>query len=276
MEKKSWACTIMIQLGLCIGLYYAINVGQPQTPSYRAGIKSQVNDVYFISVVGGFRPLKKQTHLLKQIEKVINTYKVGFVINISELGEDDPLLQNATQYFGSLKAPWYTTITLKGEEPNYLFKQVNISSGRTLDIISLNNIKIQDSSSSSGDFELKRLSRKLELSDSNWCIAAGFHSLFCNQSVEQTQAKGDNVLLHQMLLKHGVDAYISGQPCANKTRIGGPHLTPIGQDSYLQKEMTNLFLLHGVSPLEIVTYGVSFKGTIVHESTIKQRGREAM
>ncbi|GJW18172.1 calcineurin-like metallo-phosphoesterase superfamily protein [Tanacetum coccineum] len=275
MEKKSWVCTIMIQLVLCIGLYYAINVGQPQTPSYRVGINSQVNEVYFISVVGGFRPLRKQTHLLKQMEKVINTYKVGFVINISELGEDDPLSQNATQYFGSSKAPWYTTIARKGEESDYFIKKVNISSGRTLDIIALNTEKIQDSSSGIGEVELKLLSRKLELSNSNWHIAAGFHSLFCNQSVEQTQAKGNDVL-QQMLLSHGADAYISGQPCANEARVGGPHLTPISQGSYPPKGMANLFLLHRVSPLEIASYGVNFKGNIVHESTIRQRGREAM
>lgn len=41
-----------------------------------------------------------------KIEKVAKAYKVEFVINISELGEDDPLLQNATWYFPSLKVPW--------------------------------------------------------------------------------------------------------------------------------------------------------------------------
>ncbi|PWA51289.1 calcineurin-like metallo-phosphoesterase superfamily protein [Artemisia annua] len=270
MEKKSWVCTIMIQLVLCIGLYYAINVGQP----YRAGIKGQSNESYFISVVGGFRPLKKQTHLLKQMEKVINTYEVGFVINISELGEDDPLSQNATQYFGSSKAPWYTTLARKGEESDYFIKKVNISSGRTLDIIALNTEKIQDSSSGI-EVELKLLSRQLELSNSNWHIAAGFHSLFCNQSVEETQANGNDIL-QQMLQAHGVDAYISGQPCANEARIGGPRLTPISQGSYRRKGISNLFLLHRVSPLEIASYGVGFKGNIVHESTIRQRGRETM
>ncbi|GKB51043.1 hypothetical protein Tco_0901796 [Tanacetum coccineum] len=130
------------------------------------------------------------------MEKVINTYKVGFVINISELGEDDPLSQNATQYFGSSKAPWYTTIARKGEESDYFIKKVNISSGRTLDIIALNTEKIQD-------------------------------------------------------------AYISGQPCANEARVGGPHLTPISQGSYPTKGMANLFLLHRVSPLNMTLLPLS-------------------
>lgn len=50
-------------------------------------------DLYFISVRGGFRPLNQQTHLLKQMEKAAKTYKARFVINISELGEDDQLTQ---------------------------------------------------------------------------------------------------------------------------------------------------------------------------------------
>ncbi|KAI3801734.1 hypothetical protein L1987_29848 [Smallanthus sonchifolius] len=277
MEKKSWVCTVITQFALCVALYCAINLGEPQTPTYRTGIHRQRNQIYFISVQGGFRPLKHQTRLLKQIEKVMYAYNVGFVINISELGEDDPLLQNATQYFNSLKTPWYTTIALKADESDYFFKQFNISSGSTLDILALNTQKIQDSSSGIEELQLKQLSRKLELSNSNWRIAAAFYPLFCNQSLEQTQAKR-NDFLHQMLLKHGVDAYISGQSCDTEARIGigGPYFTTISQGSYPPKEMVNMFLLHRVSPLEITTYGVGFKGDIIDESTVRQKGREVM
>ncbi|KAK1420945.1 hypothetical protein QVD17_22927 [Tagetes erecta] len=271
MEQKSWVCTVSIQIALCFALYCAINMGQPQTP----GINRQPNEIYFISVRGGFRSLKQQTHLLKQIEKMMYAYNVGFVINISELGDDDPLLQNATQYFNPLRAPWYTTIAVKGEGLDYLFKQFNISSGKTLDFIALNTRKIQDSSSGIEELQLKDLSRKLELSNSNWHIAASFHPLFCNQSLEQTQAT-KNDFLHQTLLKHGVDAYLSGWSCDNEVRIGGPYLTTISQGSYPPKELVNMFLLHRVSPLEFTTYGVGFKGGVIHESTIRQKGREAM
>ncbi|KAJ9548478.1 hypothetical protein OSB04_021021 [Centaurea solstitialis] len=280
MEKKSWVCTISIQLLLCFVLYCAINIHQPQKTN-------NGDEIYFITLRGGFRPFKQQTRLLKQIEKVMNTYKVGFVININELGEDDPLLQNATQYFRSSKVPWYiisqntcqpicffdglyTTTALRGEEPDYVF---NISSERMLDIIAINTRKTQDPLSDKGKVDLKGLSRKLDSlsGNSNWHIAAGFHPLFCNQ----TQSNGNGVL-HQMLLKHGVDVYLSGQPCANEARIGGPYLTTITQESYPPKEMVNMFLLHRVSPLEIVTYRVSFKGDMIHESTVRQRGREMM
>ncbi|XP_076930382.1 uncharacterized protein LOC143595162 [Bidens hawaiensis] len=269
MDQKSWACTLTIQLVLCFALYCAVNIGEP------TGIQLQPNQIYFISVRGGFRPLKHQTRLLKQIEKVMYAYNVGFVINISELGEDDPLLLNATQYFNSLKVPWYTTVSLKGDGPDCYFKQFNISNGRTLAIIDLNSQKVQDSSTGIEEVQLEQLSRKLELSSSSWHIAAVFHPLFCNQSLEQTQAKGSDYL-HQMLLKHGVDAYLSGESCDHEDRIGGPYLTTLSQRSYPSTEMVNMFLLHRVSPLEITTYGVGFKGDIIHESTIRQRGRDAM
>ncbi|XP_076895188.1 uncharacterized protein LOC143547715 [Bidens hawaiensis] len=269
MEQKSWVCTVTIQLLLCFALYCAINIGEP------TGIRLQPNQIYFISVRGGFRPLKLQTRLLKQIEKVMYAYNVGFVINISELGEDDPLLLNATQYFNSLKLPWYTTVPLKGDGPDYYFRQFNISSGETLAMIDLNSQKVQDSSTGIEEVQLEQLSRILELSNSSWHIAVAFHPLFCNQSLEQTQVKG-NDYLHQMLLKHGVDAYLSGQSCDNETRIGGPYMTALSQQSYPPMEMVSMFLLHRVSPLEITTYGVGFKGDIIHESTIRQRGRDTM
>ncbi|KAJ0918108.1 hypothetical protein HanRHA438_Chr05g0213811 [Helianthus annuus] len=79
-----------------------------------------------------------------------------------------------------------------------------------------------------------------------------------------------------MLLKHGVDAYLSGQPCDNEARIGGPYLTTTSQGSYTPKEMVNMFLLHRVSPLEITTYGVGFNGEVILESTVRQRGRDSM
>ncbi|KVI11717.1 hypothetical protein Ccrd_009868 [Cynara cardunculus var. scolymus] len=242
MEKKSWVCTVSVQLILCFALYCAINMDQLQTPTYRNGAQGQPDDIYFITVRGGFRPLKQQTRLLKQVIYVATVL--------------------------------YTTMALREEEPEYFFKQVNVSSGIMLDIIALNTGKIQDSSSGIGKGELEGLSRKLELSNSNWHIALGFHPLSCNQT--QAEGNGNGVLL-EMLLNHGVDAYLSGRSCANEARVGGPHLTTITQESHPPKEMVvNMFLLHRVSPLEIATYGVSFKGDMIHESTLRQRGSEMM
>lgn len=73
-------------------------------------------DLCFISVTGGCRPLNQQTHLLKQIEKVVKTYKEWFMIDSSELGEDDPLTQNDAWRFSTLKVPWYSTMVSRGLE----------------------------------------------------------------------------------------------------------------------------------------------------------------
>ncbi|KAL0358301.1 UNVERIFIED_CONTAM: hypothetical protein Sangu_0679500 [Sesamum angustifolium] len=97
MKEKSWACTLITQLSLCIAAYIALNIGQPQKVTH--GSISSVGgstDMYFISVAGGFRPLEEQDLLLQQMMKVAKTYKVRFVVSISELGESDSLLQNVS------------------------------------------------------------------------------------------------------------------------------------------------------------------------------------
>uniref|UniRef100_A0A2P2KIE7 Uncharacterized protein MANES_14G112000 n=1 Tax=Rhizophora mucronata TaxID=61149 RepID=A0A2P2KIE7_RHIMU len=115
MEKgRSWIATLVAQVFLCGALYVALNLGQPQKSNHqnRSG-SGRPHDVYFISVRGGFRPLERQTHLLKQMEKVAKTYKARFVVNISEQGEDDPLAQNASSLFSHLGIQWYNTSQLQ-------------------------------------------------------------------------------------------------------------------------------------------------------------------
>ncbi|XP_076900456.1 uncharacterized protein LOC143554620 [Bidens hawaiensis] len=102
------------------------------------------------------------------------------------------------------------------------------------------------------------------------------HLIHCFAIKVWSKHKQGNDYLHQMLLKYGVDAYLSGESCDHELRIGGPYLTTLSKRSYPSMEMVNMFLLHRVSPLEITTYGVGFKGDIIHESTIRQRGRDAM
>lgn len=70
-KRPSWVCTLITQLSLCLALYVALNLGQPQKSIYQRinGISSNRKglDFYFISVTGGFRPLEQQTLLLKQV-----------------------------------------------------------------------------------------------------------------------------------------------------------------------------------------------------------------
>ncbi|KAL0291002.1 UNVERIFIED_CONTAM: hypothetical protein Scaly_2542000 [Sesamum calycinum] len=144
MKEKSWACTLITQLSLCIAAYIALNIGQPQKDTH--GSISNVcgpTDMYFISVAGGFRPLKERDLLLQQMMKVAKTYKVRFVVSISELGESDSLLQNAMMFSDLQKMPWYTSGALGGQAQPYFLKKVEIPYGQTLDFIALDTVLFQ-------------------------------------------------------------------------------------------------------------------------------------
>ena len=71
MEKqRAWVCTFVVQVSLCIALYFSLNLGQPMSSLYlRSGGTANTRplDVYFLSVKGGFRDIKQQTHLLKLV-----------------------------------------------------------------------------------------------------------------------------------------------------------------------------------------------------------------
>lgn len=130
----SWAWTLFTQLSLCLALYMAFNIAAP--PKSNANSNRDI-DLYFLSVCGGHRPLKQQTHLMKLMEMVARKYKIKFVVNISELGEDDPLSHNGTLNYPSLSVPWYTTKASKGQGIGYFLKQISLPRNQILDIIGL-------------------------------------------------------------------------------------------------------------------------------------------
>ncbi|XP_022882841.1 uncharacterized protein LOC111399643 isoform X1 [Olea europaea var. sylvestris] len=261
MKEKSWVCTVFTQLILCIALFIALNIGESQKRSKNEG---RVIDVFFVSVDGGFRPLEEQTLLLKQMEKVVKSYRARFIVTISELGESDPLLQNATQYPELQKIPWYTTGALKGGGgANYFLKKIEIPYGQTLDIIALNTGLLQNSSSVPENEQLQWLTTTLKESSSNWKIVFGFHHLVTSEdNVQKREPIFER--LYSILLNYGVNAYWSW-------RAG-----TVNQNIVQQKEMVNGFLLHRVSPLEIVTYLVKLTGEVVQSSALQQMGKEVM
>ncbi|KAB5514524.1 hypothetical protein DKX38_028430 [Salix brachista] len=155
MEKKgrSWACTFVLQVSLSIAFYLALNLGQPQKFIYpdRNGASSSTRplDVYFLSVSGGYRPLKQQNLLLKKIlllmkmEKVANFFKARFVVNVSELGEDDPLAQNASWLFPPQKVPWYSTKVSNDGKVGCFLEHFNITRGKMLTVVGLDTGSFQ-------------------------------------------------------------------------------------------------------------------------------------
>ncbi|XP_058206967.1 uncharacterized protein LOC131320316 [Rhododendron vialii] len=278
MEKKSWVVTLITQLSLCFGLFLVLNIGRPQSqkPIYQKKSSDRPPlDIHFVSVRGGFRPLEEQTLLLKQVEKVVKICKAEFVVDISELGEKDPLMQNATRSFESLKVPWYTTTALDRQGSDYFLKRVKTSHGATFDLIALNTGSLQDRPSGKGRDQLHWLTRILKASNSNWCIVVGFHPMeACNTTIEQNETKQVPVSLYTIFHKHGVNAYLSGQAYARLDK--GLDFTPINQRLVSHREKGTGFLLHRVSSLEMVTYFISLTGEIVHKIVLQQQGKEFM
>nr|POF16123.1 hypothetical protein CFP56_15614 [Quercus suber] len=288
MKKPSCFCTIFTQASLCFALYLALNLGQP---IYSNRSDSRALGLYFISVKGGFRPLKQQTHLLKLMEKVAKVYNVSFVVNTSELGEDDPLMQNGTMLFPSLKVPWFTTRTSKGHGESYFHEQIKIPSGNTLDIIGVDTGSLQDSmltgpSREIGQNQLHWLTKTLEATSSNWRMVVGFHPLVvCEENKEQVEAKQFYEPLRHIFVKFGVNVYLSGQGCSkhvnhvNVAYIGNPtprenesYFTSVKGKSVFNGELVNGFLLHRVSSLEIVIYFINSAGEVMHKTVLQQTG----
>lgn len=67
MKQSSWACTIFIQLSLCLVVYVSLHLGHPFFFSTNASDNATPLDLHFISVAGGFRPLHSQTRLLRLV-----------------------------------------------------------------------------------------------------------------------------------------------------------------------------------------------------------------
>ncbi|KAJ7979627.1 Calcineurin-like metallo-phosphoesterase superfamily protein [Quillaja saponaria] len=292
MEKTSWACTIITQVSLCCALYLAINLGQPQNFVYRQRNEKIPLDLYFISVTGGFRPLEQQTKLLKQMEKVARIYKARFVVNSSELGEDDPLEQNATRHFSSLKVPWHTTRASKGHEVGCFHEKIKTPNGSMLEIIGVDIELLQDSASarisSNNNTQLQWLIKTLEASTSNWRMIVGYHPLVvCGEDKKKMEAEPNLESLHRVFQRFGVNACLSGQHCSihegSVAYIGNP--SPMKSKSYsislnrktvFSGELVNGFLLHRVSSLQIVTYFVTSAGEVAYRTVLQQWGREVI
>eukprot|EP00258_Populus_trichocarpa_P029496 XP_024445515.1 uncharacterized protein LOC7489458 isoform X1 [Populus trichocarpa] len=306
-KRRSWACTFVLQVSLLIAFYLALNLGQPQKSIFqnRNGTSSSRRplDVYFLSVRGGYRPLKQQNLLLKQMEKVASFYRARFVVNVSELGEGDPLTQNASRLFPPQKVPCacrYSTKVSNDGKVGCFLEHVNITSGKMLTVVGLDtgsfqrpilNFKDSMPMGSTSDFknrQLNWLTQSLEATTDNWIIVSGFHPVvICDK--EQLEAKQINGPLHNIFMKHGVNVYMSSQGCTSRTVQGGvAHIgiaDPTGSEPLvnlngrlaIQKEVINDgFLLHRVSSLEITTYFVSSAGEIVNEAVITQHGKEVV
>ncbi|KAK7411594.1 hypothetical protein VNO78_03029 [Psophocarpus tetragonolobus] len=296
MEKTSWACTLITQVCLCVALYIALNLGQPQ-PLVNI---SATSDLYFISVKGGFRPLTQQFRLLNQMEKVARVYQPSFVVSSSKLGEHDPLMQNATQHFPFLRLPWYTTYTTstssktKGHVGCFAEK-IKTSNGITLDVIGFDTELLRDSVLRGSlrvnkNNQMHWLIDTLASNSSDWRIIVGYQPLVdCGEKKQQLKKKQDFDYLHHIFKKTLVNVYISGQDCTthaidgNVAYIGNPGLSDqepysifLNGNSVFKRELANGFLLHQVSSKQIVTYYINFAGEVTCTIVLHKEARNIM
>ncbi|KAL8493000.1 hypothetical protein ACS0TY_024273 [Phlomoides rotata] len=260
MKEKSWVCTLITQLSLCMIAYIAINIGQPQKLTHE---ERSANDIYFISVAGGFRPLEEQTLLLQQMVKVKKMFKARFVVGFSEVGESDPLIHNATFFPALRNMPWYTAGAMEGQGQTYFLKTIETPYGQILDIIALDTVSLQDQSRERGNDQIVWLRRTLNESKSDWKIVVGLHQLITTER------------LHNILLQYGVDAYMSLQ-LQTGALDKGPYLTPINHNLVPKEETVDGFLLHQITSLEMVTLAVKVRGGVKHILTFQHKGKAVM
>ncbi|XXG58910.1 hypothetical protein AAC387_Pa04g1095 [Persea americana] len=268
LPGRSWGCTLFTQIALCISLYMAFYMGDTLKFDKNRENAGRDHDLYFLSVCGGKRPLEQQTHLLK-------------------LG---------TSNFPSLKVPWYTTKTSQGEGMGYFLKQIMLPHGQILDIIGLDTGSIHDFLHSEQLSNIKNNQlhwlKTLALSISNWRLVVGYHPLLVCKEQEHTILNIKvSESLHQIFLQYRVNAYLSKQGCSGRyirdegiAYIGNPdptdksHIDPLenGTSSFLKGMLNDGFLLHRVSPLEIVSYFIDSASKVIFKSSLHQRGREVM
>ncbi|XP_010438095.1 PREDICTED: uncharacterized protein LOC104721736 [Camelina sativa] len=277
MKQSSWGCTIFIQLSLCLIVYVSLHLGHPFFSSNDVDNATPL-DLYFISVAGGgFRPLHRQTHLLRLMEKAAETYKAKFVVSSSEHGEDDPLLQHASRVSSSLKIPWYT----RKKGSGYSRERIAMPFNGSLDVVfvdigSLQQDLLGGTLNGSTISQLKRLTRILKAADGDWRIVVGSDSLLTLRKEPKEFAR----TFYQIMTKYGVNLYISEKGCTSEslTCITVPNQSEnrgLTSDSN-KREMEDGFLLHRVSFSEFVTYTINSSGQVIDTRLVKQKGKETI
>ncbi|KAG0470793.1 hypothetical protein HPP92_016901 [Vanilla planifolia] len=278
--------TLLTQAALCLALYGAFSIGRPQERSHmsrsRGLIRVESLDLYFLSVRGGFWPADDQSQLLRQMGKAAVFHKPKFVVNIAELGEDDPLMKNATLHLPILNVPWYTAATLPRTKKHFL-KEIKIANNQSLDIVVLDTGLLQAKESASD--ELNWVQWILSVSDSKWRMVVGFHPLLTCQKNHTRNSVEVYEPLHQMFLQYGVNAYLSQQSCAGQrysiegiAYLGNPGPVEQREEPPSENGSTNPvigrsgFLLHRVTPLEIESYFINLEGRVVYTSKVQQHG----
>uniref|UniRef100_A0ACD5XXR1 Uncharacterized protein n=1 Tax=Avena sativa TaxID=4498 RepID=A0ACD5XXR1_AVESA len=280
-RRPPWRRTVAVQAALCLALYAAFSLGEPQLRPRGGdalGSGGRGGGVSFLSVAGGARPPADQARLLSQMESVAKVYGAKLVLDVARFG-DDPLWQNGSLHFQALNIPWYST-TSHGQIVDNFVKKVKMPYDQILEIIGVDTGPLQEflhdgKMSNSSREQITWLEQTLALSSSNWKIVVGYDPLVDCSEVHTAKVTQFHEPLRQLLQAYAVNAYVStGGSCGQFHQLNSM--------LYIQNpspgDHTNLdgFLLHRVSPLEMEFLSINLEGEIVQRSVVHQQGRGAM
>lgn len=282
-RPSAWRRTVAVQAALCLALYAAFSLGEPQLrprggDALGVGGGRRGGGVSFLSVAGGARPPADQARLLRQMESTTKVYEVKLVLDLARFG-DDPLWQNGSLHFQALNIPWYST-TSHGQIVSNFFKKVKMPYDQILEIVGVDTGPLEEllhdgKMSNSSREQITWLEQTLALTNNNWKIVVGYDPLVDCNEVRTTKTTKFYEPLRHIFEKYAVNAYVStGGSCG--------HFHHDNSVSYIQNpipgDQTDLdgFFLHRVSPLEMETLLINLEGEVVQRSVVHQHGRGAM
>ncbi|CAN6214833.1 unnamed protein product [Urochloa humidicola] len=290
-RQLPWRCTVAVQAALCLALYAAFSIGEPQLFPWGGGEGGGGVDalgrgargggVAFLSVAGGTRAPAEQARLLRQMEAVARVFEVKFVLDVAQSGKNDPLWQNGSKYFETLNIPWYSTASSHGRILGNFVKKVKMSYDQVLDIVGLDTGALQEplhdgKISTSYREQTKWLERSLALTSGNWKIVVGYNPLIVCNEAEAPEIMKFYAPFQHVFAKYEVDAYIStGGFCGyfhrDNSMLYIGHPSPDGDQTGVDG-----FFLHRVTALEMESMLINVEGKVVRRSAVRQHGTGAM
>uniref|UniRef100_A0A0D9WMM3 Uncharacterized protein n=1 Tax=Leersia perrieri TaxID=77586 RepID=A0A0D9WMM3_9ORYZ len=288
-KRPPWRRTVAVQVALCVAMYAAFSLGEPRLhrrprgggeEAFSLGRGGRGGGVSFLSVAGGARPAADQARLLRQMEGIAKAYKVKFVLDVAELGEDDPLWQNGSLYFQALNIPWYSTTSSHGQIIGNFIKKVKMPYDQNLEIIGMDTGPLKEpihdgKISASSREQIKWLEQSVASTSTNWKIVVGYDPLVvCTEAhrLESTKFCGP---LQRVFAKYAVSAYLSKVgPCGHFHQDSS--MLYIGNPSPDVLTSSDGFLLHIINPLEMESLVINLEGKVVERSVVHHHGLEAL
>jgi hypothetical protein len=119
-----------------------------------------------------------------KMESIAKAYKVKFVVDVAQLGEEDPLWQNGSLYFQALKIPWYSTTSSHGQIIGNFLKRVMMPYDQSLEIIGMDTGSLQEpihdgKIRASSREQIKWLEQSIAATSSNWWVFTTGYTILC-------------------------------------------------------------------------------------------------